>query len=159
LIEPSLAAGLEQRDDDDNRQCYTEITMSPKKEKTISAQVILRPESGKSVTGQDAITSANIRDYMPSQVSFDTAAQAFRAAGFEVSAAGPTGFSITAPAKIFEKVFGASLQSGERGGVEAVRKDKSTSLELPLRSLAPELSRHVEAVTFTPPPDFGPTSY
>jgi subtilase family serine protease len=133
--------------------------MSPKKEKIISAQVILRPESGKSVTGQEAITSANIRDYTASQESFTAAAQAFQSAGFEVSAAGPTGFSITAPVKIFEQVFGTRLKEGERGGVEAVRKDETTSYELPLRGLDAELSRRVEAVTFTPPPDFGPTSY
>ena len=133
--------------------------MSPKKEKMISAQVILRPESGKSVTGQDAITSANIRDYMPSPESFQAAAQSFSAAGFEVSAAGPTGFSITAPASTFEKVFKTTVRQQESGGFEAVRKDKSASYELPLRGLSGELSRYVEAVTFTPPPDFGPTSF
>ena len=133
--------------------------MSPKKEKTLSAQVILSPASGKSVTGQEAITSENIRDYMPSPENFQAAAQAFSAAGFEVSAAGPTGFSITAPASTFEKFFNTRLQKQERGGVMAMRKDESTSLELPLRALPREVSRLVEAVTFTPPPDFGPTSY
>jgi hypothetical protein len=133
--------------------------MSPKKEKIISAQVILRPASGKSVTGQDAITSENIRDFMPSPESFQAAAQSFSEAGFEVSAAGPTGFSITAPASTFEKVFNTSVRSQEGGGIAAVRKDESTSFELPLRGLSRDLSRHVEAVTFTPPPDFGPTSF
>lgn len=133
--------------------------MSPKKEKIISAQVILRPASGKSVTGQDAITSENIRDYMPSPESFQAAAQSFAAAGFEVSAAGPTGFSITAPASTFEKVFNTSVRSQEGRGIEAVRKDKSASYELPLRGLSGDLSRYVEAVTFTPPPDYGPTNF
>ena len=133
--------------------------MSPKKEKTISAQVILRPASGKSVTGQDAITSDNIRDFMPSPESFEAAAQSFAAAGFEVSAAGPTGFSITAPASTFEKVFNTNVREREGGGVEAVRKDERATFELPLRGLSRDLSRHVEAVTFTPPPDFGPTSF
>jgi subtilase family serine protease len=133
--------------------------MSPKKENIVSAQVILRPASGKSVTGQEAITSDNIRDYMPSPESFQAVASEFAAAGFEVSAAGPTGFSITAPAGTFEKFFGTRLQATERGGVESVGKDKSTSLELPLRGIPKGLSHHIEAVTFTPPPDFGPTSY
>jgi hypothetical protein len=133
--------------------------MSPKKDKIISAQVILRPASGKSVTGQDAITSDNIREYMPSPENFTAAAKAFQSAGFEVSAAGPTGFSITASPKTFEKVFGTRLQADERGGMQALRKDESTTVVLPLRNLDPELSRHVEAVTFTPPPDFGPTSF
>jgi hypothetical protein len=133
--------------------------MSPKKEKLISAQVILRPASGKSVTGQDAITSENIRDFMPSPENFQAAAQSFAAAGFEVSAAGPTGFSITAPKSTFEKVFKTNVRNREGGGIEAVRKDESVSFELPLRALPSEVSRHVEAVTFTPPPDFGPTSF
>lgn len=133
--------------------------MSPKKEKIISAQVILRPESGKSVTGQEAITSENIRDYLPSPESFQAAAQSFAAAGFEVSAAGPTGFSITAPASTFEKVFNTKVRSQEGGGVKAMRQDESEDYELPLRGLSKEMSQHIEAVTFTPPPDFGPTSY
>jgi hypothetical protein len=132
--------------------------MSPQKKKMISAQVILRPASGKSVTGQDAITSENIRDYMPSTETFTEAAQGFQAAGFEVSAEGPTGFSITAPAETFEKVFNTRLRSDE-GGVKSVRKDESADFELSLRGLPREISRHVEAVSFTPPPDFGPTNY
>jgi subtilase family serine protease len=133
--------------------------MSPKKAKTVSAQVILRPASGKSVTGQEAITSENIRDYMPSKEAFDAAVQAFTEAGFEVSAAGPTGFSISAPAKTFEKVFGTRLRSDEGGSFESVGKDESASYELPLRGLSEDVSQYVEAVTFTPPPDFGPTNF
>jgi subtilase family serine protease len=133
--------------------------MSPKKEDIISAQVVLRPASGKSVTGQEAITSDNVRDYMPSPESFQAVASEFAAAGFEVSAAGPTGFSITAPASTFEKFFNTRLKSTESGGVESVGKDKSTGYELPLRGLPKGLSHHIEAVTFTPPPDFGPTSF
>jgi hypothetical protein len=135
--------------------------MAHKKEKTISAQVILRSASGKAVTGQKAITSANVRDYMPSDEALAAATQAFSAAGFEVSAAGPTGFSITASEKIFEKVFETRLQApeGGAGGTQVSRKDGSTSLELPLRGLPRELSQYVEAVTFTPPPDYGPTSF
>ena len=132
--------------------------MSPKKEKTVSAQVVLRSASGKAVTGQDAITSENVRDYMPSPETFNAAAQTFRAAGFEVSAAGPTGFSITAPVETFEKVFKTRLQTGE-GGAKAVRKDESTAFELSLRGLPTEISRYVEAVTFTPPPEYGPTNF
>jgi subtilase family serine protease len=133
--------------------------MSPRKGKTVSAQVILRTASGKSVTGQDAITSENIRDYMPSADTFNEAVQAFTKAGFEVSAAGPTGFSITAPTTTFEKFFNTQLEKEESGGVKARRKDMSTDLELPLRALPREVSKNVEAVTFTPPPDFGPTDF
>ena len=132
--------------------------MSPKKANMISAQVILRPASGKSVTGQDAITSENIRDFMPSTETFTAAAQGFQSAGFDVSAEGPTGFSITAPAATFEKVFKTRLRSDD-GGVRSVKKDESEDFELSLRSLPRELSRYVEAISFTPPPDFGPTSF
>jgi hypothetical protein len=53
-------------------------------------------------------------------------------------------FSITAPESTFERVFGT------RG---------AGSLELPLHALPKTLTDHVEAVTFTPPPDFGPTNF
>lgn len=133
--------------------------MLSNKAKTISAQVILRPASGKFVTGQDEITSENIEDYMSEQETFDAAAQAFGEAGFEVSAEGPTGFAITAPASTFEEVFNTHLRDHEDGGTEVVNEDESASFELPLCALPPELSQHVEAVTFTPPPDFGLTEY
>ena len=140
-------------------RCYNLIAMSPKKEKTVSAQVILLSASGKSVTGQEAITAENVQDFMPSRESFATAARSFQEAGFEVSAPGPTGFSITAPADLFEKFFKTRLRREESGAVKAQRKDESTAFELPLRALPRELAQLVEAVTFTPPPDFGPGNF
>lgn len=68
-------------------------------------------------------------------------------------------FSITAPADTFRKVFDAQLRYEDKTGVQAMQKDGSSSYELPLNELPRAVTRQIEAVTFTPPPEFGPTNF
>lgn len=133
--------------------------MSLGKQQVVSAQVVLRPASGKSIRSQLAITAENIGDFLPSAETALTATQAFAAAGFEVGPVVGISFSITAPVETFEKVFDTHLRLEERGGIKAIGPDKSVSLELPLQALPKAITDNVEAVTFTPPPDFGPTEF
>src|SRR5258708_4078662 len=134
-------------------------TMAPKKE-LLSAQVALRPASGKAFNSQTAITSENIGDYLPAAETVDAARRGFAEAGFEVANPVGTSFSITAPAGVFEKVFKVKLVADDRGGIKVTdRKGGEQTYELPVESLPRELQQSVVAVTFSPPPDFGPTSY
>lgn len=134
--------------------------MPSKKVQLISAQVVLKSASGKSFDGKTAITSENIDDYSPSQDSVASAAAGFSEAGFEVGNMVGNSFSITAPKSTFEKFFKVRLQAKERGDVKvAAAKDATAGYELPLRALPRNLSQVVVAVTFSPPPDFGPSSY
>jgi hypothetical protein len=125
---------------------------------TISAQVVLRPASGKAV-GQSAITAENIADYAPSPDAVARTTRAFGEAGFEVGPVVGTSFSITAPLATFEKVFDLKLQRDERGGLKAVSGKGKPSYELPMPKLSKDVVEQIEAVTFTRPPDFGPSSY
>lgn len=134
--------------------------MPKKTEKTLSAEVMLQAASGKSINSRTAITSENIADYLPARESVEKARAAFTELGFEVSEAAGIGFSITAPASVFKKVFNIKTASDERGGVKAVAaKGAEGSYELPLKALPKEVAQHVSAVTFSPPPDFGPGSF
>lgn len=134
--------------------------MTSKKAKLVSAQVALKSASGKAFDGETAITSANVADYSPSADTVEAAAAAFKAAGFEVGNMVGNSFSITAPPSTFEKVFKIKLQSDEPGGLKVAASSGSpASYELPLKALPRDLSQHVVAVTFSPPPDFGPSSY
>ena len=132
--------------------------MPSKKQQVVSAQVILQSASGKSPGGQTAITAENIRDYLPSAETAARARQAFASAGFEAGPVVGTSFSITAPIETFEKVFNTRL-SLEKSGASSSVKTKSGEYEISLRGLPKTLVEQVESVTFTPPPEFGPTSF
>jgi hypothetical protein len=123
----------------------------------VSAQVVLRPQSGKSIRDNVPITSQNLKDFLPSPKIAAKIVQAFAALGFTVGSLVGNSFPITAPVEVFESVFKTRLARDERGAILAKGRNQTTSLELPLRALQKEISDNVEAVTFTPPPDFGPT--
>jgi hypothetical protein len=133
--------------------------MALSKEQVVSAQVLLRAASGKPITGDTVITSDNIKDFAPAAEAVARASAAFAAARFEIGPAVGISFSITAPISTFEKVFKTQLRLAPGGGVEAIKADGSGSYELPLNALAAGLANLVTAVTFTPPPDFGPPSF
>jgi hypothetical protein len=111
----------------------------------VSAQVILRPKGGIALNAA-SVTAANIREILPEPEKVENVSRWFANKGFDVGAAYGTSFSITAPKSTFERVFETEL-------------DKHDSLALPLEPLSNDVAEEVEEVTFTPPPDFGPTSY
>lgn len=126
----------------------------------MSAVVVLRSASGKSPGGEAAVTAANVREYLPAASSAEEARRAYAEAGFEVTEVVGNSFSITAPASVFEKTFKVKLRSEENMGV-TVQADAGgdAGYEIPAAKLPAHLARHVAAVTFSPPPDFGPTNY
>ena len=133
--------------------------MSLQPQQVIAAQVVLRAASGKAPDGHSLITAETLKEFAPSEEAVARAKAAFSTAGFEVGPLVGNSFSITAPVGTFEKVFKTQLRRQEHGGIESVRQDGSTSLELPLGALPASVANPVAAVTFTPPPDFGPTKF
>jgi len=134
--------------------------MASQENKLLSAQVALRPASGKMVSSQTRITSENIGDYLPAQETVDATRKGFLAAGFEVGNVVGMSYSITASASVFEKVFKIKLVSDNHGGIKVSDgKGGDQTYELPVKSLPTELRESIAAATFSPPPDFGPTSY
>lgn len=120
----------------------------------------LKSASGKSFDGQTAITAENIADYSPSPDTVAAAAAGFKKAGFEIGNMVGNSFSITATKSTFEKFFKIKLKADDRGGLMvAGAKDAPASYELPLKALPKDLLQFVAAVTLSPPPDFGPSSY
>jgi hypothetical protein len=133
--------------------------MAPKESKKLSAQVALRSASGKQFDLQTPITSENISEYLPSSDSVVSAQRAFVDAGFDVGNLVGNSFSITAPASQFEKLFKVKIQHDEEAGARVNAGGAEPQYELPVAALPPELKQSVAAITFSPPPDFGPTSY
>jgi hypothetical protein len=125
----------------------------------ISSQVILQSASGKHVGSQTAVTADNLRDFQPAAEAIAEVSQAFAAGGFNVGPTVGNSFSITAPAGIFKKFFKTRLGRTIHGGLQFIREEGAGSEELPREGIPESIARHVVAVTFTPPPDFGPTAF
>jgi hypothetical protein len=130
---------------------------SPDQGQIVSAQVILWAASGKSIRNQ-SITADNVKEYIPSAEAIAAATQYFAAAGFDVGFLVGNNFSITASVRTFEQVFGTRLVIEERGAIKAM-SGRQASLELPIQNLKRDLLQYIEAVSFTAPPDFGPTQF
>ena len=132
--------------------------MASKEDQIVSAQVILRPASPR--RSRAPVTAENIREFLPSADAAARARGAFDAAGFKLGALVGNSFSISGPMRLFEQVLGARLQQDRRSrAVKATAGNGQTSFELPVARLSPDVASVIEAVTFTPPPDFGPTNY
>ena len=102
----------------------------------ISAQVILR--------AQGPMTVATLVANQPPEAAVQAVRGVFHQAGFALGPYVGISFSISGPASLFESYFRirlATLQSGE----------------LPLGVLPPLVAGVIDAVAFTPPPDFGPS--
>ena len=131
--------------------------MASKEQEIVSAQVMLLSASGKAPDAN--LTAETIHQYAPSPEAAARARAAFAAAGFDVGPLVLNNFSITAPITTFERVFQTKLRWATRGAIQSIREDGSARIELPLEKLSSELSGHIAAITFTPPPDFGPTQF
>ena len=113
----------------------------------LSALVVMRPAGGGELGESGPITAETVAEAMPSDDAVWAAQTHFRGEGFEVTPAFGPSFSIVAPKERFEEAFGAELTDEALGA----------GLELPLEGLPPHVASVVQAVAFTPPPDFGPT--
>ena len=101
----------------------------------LTAQVLLRSQSGRRISGSVEITSSNVADYAPSAADASLTGNAFTVAGFVVGHLVGVSFSISAPAKKFESYFGCRLNIGSDGSVRVVRADKSLGYVLPLTAI------------------------
>jgi hypothetical protein len=130
--------------------------MAKTEERTLSAQVLLRAASGRELKGDTAITAETLEHYLPSPEGARRARETLSQAGFETGPLVGNSFSITAPRATFEKFFRTRIRETEKGSWEFA---SSGGMELSGAALPKELAADVEAVTFTPPPDYGPTNF
>jgi hypothetical protein len=127
---------------------------NPSDDRLLSAQVVLRGAGGKRPHGGAVITAENVHEYAPPPEAAAAVRRLLTEAGFDLGPVVGNSFSVTAPASVFRQVFRIELREDDRGVRTAGGK-----YELPRRGLPPPLSNWVEAVTFSPPPDFGPTNF
>jgi len=116
---------------------------------SISAEVILKSESGRSMVSSNVpITSENIEEFQPSEQVIKDATNRFKQLGFAVFSNGLT-LTIEGEKSLFEKVFKVklTLEKDGRAGRIVVHSDKQLSIPASLSDIA-------EKVVFTPPPEF-----
>jgi hypothetical protein len=103
-------------------------------------------------------TGATVNDPHDAQQEH-AALRFFRSRGFAVSSPVGGQFSISAPQAIFEATFGQRITVREGKGGTARAGTGTGQLELNLRQLPPDLQQSIHVVTFSEPPDFGPSSF
>ena len=116
-------------------------------EELVVALAVLRPASGRPISGASRITAETLHEYAPDPADAERAAHALRTEGFEVGPLGGIAMSITAPRGTFERVFGTGVEPAPDGGWVS----EAGARELPLEQLGPELAGRLGAVTFEPP--------
>jgi hypothetical protein len=120
-------------------------------ERDVSAQVVLRAASGARPDAGARITSANVAAWLPSPEAVAEVSSALRGMGFDVGPCVGNSLSIAGRGELFERRFGARLAL-DGGGARFAEHGH----ELPAAALPVSIRAHVAAITFTPPPDFGP---
>ena len=120
--------------------------MTPENE-IISAEVILKSISGRSLTDDVPITSKNIKEFQPSQETINETSQIISKFGFRVMPSNIT-ITIVGSKSLFEEVFDTNLEIDATTKEVYVKKsDRDLTIPSSLRNL-------VEKVVFIPPPEY-----
>jgi subtilase family serine protease len=116
---------------------------------SISAEVILKTKSGRSVYSRDvAITSKNIKEFQPTEETINDAANRLRKLGFTVSK-GDITLTIIGEPTLFEKVFKVKLTLKKNEKANSIVVNPAGELVIPH-----SLSNSVEKIVFVPSPEF-----
>jgi hypothetical protein len=125
----------------------------------ISTQVVLYPASGKTINENTRITSENINEFLPDKETYERAKNYFFKAGFDTGPLVGISFSVTAPVHTFTALFKVKFYKSEEGKITCEKENSTGSLELPVNNLPRDIQELIQSVTFTPPPDFGPSNF
>jgi subtilase family serine protease len=117
------------------------------KNETISAEVILKSQTGRSLTEGTPITSENIKDFKPSQETINEAVEKFRELGFTVLPSNIT-ITIVGTKTLFEKVFGTKLQ------IKTTTDKRISIRSMEDLTIPDSLRKSIEKVIFIPPPEY-----
>jgi len=118
---------------------------------TVVASVVLKPASGRQLTGESIITARTLREFAPDPRDAEAVARAFAAEGFDVGPVGGIGMAVSGSRRLFETYFDTAVEEAEDGGWIAVKGPGPPARELPLTALPEQVAQRVHAVTFEPP--------
>ena len=125
------------------------------KSQVISAEVLLRSASGRKIGPETRITAENLNLFVPQPDAYPAVSRILLSLGFEVGSLTGISFSITAAVSTFENIFELPLRSNPKGGIETA----DGKLELDPATLPEKASDLIQTITFSEPPDFGPSNF
>ncbi|AZQ40157.1 hypothetical protein EJ357_47670 [Streptomyces cyaneochromogenes] len=91
----------------------------------------------------EEITANHVHQFLPSPDVVRAVTRWFTSRGFDVGETVGISFPLTGPHSLFQDTF--HLPAGEL-------PQEALSLD----ALPPDIARHIDTATFTPPPEFGP---
>lgn len=109
------------------------------------AMAVLRPASGRAITGRSQITAETLDQFAPDPGDVDAVTDALTRAGFRVGPLVGVAMSLAGPPAAFERYFGVRVRPAADGGWVA---GEAGTRELPVPA---EVADRVHAVTFEPP--------
>ncbi len=131
--------------------------MSQNDEPMITAQVVLRPATGRTLTGHEEITRETLHEFLPDPQMAHRVAAAFADSGYEVGPVVGVSFSISARPAVIEQHFRVKLPLDQDGRLDFEDHTRRRGFELPLDALPPSLAEQILSISFGPPADlFGP---
>ena len=93
----------------------------------------------------DRLTADRVHQTLPSRDVVRTVSQWFASRGFEVGDAVGISLALTGPRSLFDATFALS---------EGAPRHESLSID----ALPVDVARHINEITFTAPPEFGPAT-
>jgi len=117
----------------------------------IVAQVILKPASGRPITGTSMIRADTLEEFAPDPSEARAVARVLTDAGFEVGPTVGVGYHLTGPRSLFERYFDTKIAEAPDGGWVAVRDTRAATRELPVDKLPDSVAGRVLTVTFDEP--------
>ena len=126
------------------------------KDHVVSAEVVFAPASGAALENA-VITAANVKAFAPAPEAVEAARRYFTQAGFQTGRLNGISFTISAPQSVFESTFGVKVAGSKMSASRKASATVNAPVELPLARLPASVWKGIKAVTFSRPPDFGPT--
>jgi hypothetical protein len=120
-------------------------------EPPVVALVVLRPASGRAITGGAEITAETLDQYTPDPGDAEVVAAALTAEGFDVGPLVGIAMSVAASRRRFEEVFGVRLAEADEGGWRVEGQDAEGMRRLPVDRLGADVARRVHAIELEPP--------
>ncbi len=115
---------------------------------TISAEVILKSKTGKSMfEPRVVVTSENVSDFMPDETTISKVSDILREMGFEIFH-GEHSISIQGPKTLFEKIFKIKI---------IIEKDKNETFTIKSNvpiNVSSSMKNYVEKIFFPEPPEY-----
>ena len=130
--------------------------MRPDKNQALYAEVLIQSASGKSVEPDSEITADTLHLYTPSEKDVNIVRSHFENSGFQTTALVGISIGINGPAQLFEQFFETTIYQNEQGYFSTHPENEVRNFDLPADVLSNAVADLVQAITFSPPIEFGP---